>query len=54
MRCPTLCVQVVFMGQGEPLYNWRNVSAAVDVMTDRLMGRIAPVRELCVVSLVVV
>ena len=45
MRCPTLCVQVVFMGQGEPLYNWRNVSAAVDVMTDRLMGRIAPVRE---------
>lgn len=45
MRCLTLCVQVVFMGQGEPLYNWRNVSAAVDVMTDRLMGRIAPVRE---------
>ena len=25
---------VVFMGQGEPLYNWRNVSRAVRVLTD--------------------
>lgn len=25
---------VVFMGQGEPLYNWKQVSAAVKIMTD--------------------
>lgn len=25
---------VVFMGQGEPLYNWKNVSRAVRVLTD--------------------
>lgn len=25
---------VVFMGQGEPLYNWRNVSRAVRILTD--------------------
>lgn len=25
---------IVFMGQGEPLYNWRNVAAAVDILTD--------------------
>jgi 23S rRNA (adenine2503-C2)-methyltransferase len=28
-----LVSNVVFMGQGEPLYNWRNVSAAAGVMT---------------------
>lgn len=26
---------VVFMGQGEPLYNWRNVSRAVKILTDK-------------------
>lgn len=25
---------IVFMGQGEPLYNWRNVSRSVRVLTD--------------------
>ncbi|KAI8997357.1 cfr family radical SAM enzyme [Pilobolus umbonatus] len=25
---------MVFMGQGEPLYNWRNVSKAVKILTD--------------------
>lgn len=25
---------MVFMGQGEPLYNWRNVSKAVNIFTD--------------------
>jgi 23S rRNA (adenine2503-C2)-methyltransferase len=25
---------LVFMGQGEPLYNWRNVSRAVQILTD--------------------
>ena len=25
---------VVFMGQGEPLYNWKNVSRAVRILTD--------------------
>lgn len=25
---------IVFMGQGEPLYNWRNVSRAVRILTD--------------------
>ena len=32
-----LCKEVtnlVFMGQGEPLYNWRNVSRAVNILTD--------------------
>lgn len=31
---PRPITNVVFMGQGEPLYNWRNVSAAVEVLTD--------------------
>jgi len=31
---PTPITNVVFMGQGEPLYNWRNVAAAVEILTD--------------------
>lgn len=47
-------LQVVFMGQGEPLYNFRNVSSAVKQITDKRMGHIAPVRlsRLCVVFVV--
>lgn len=26
---------VVFMGQGEPLYNWRNVKPAIEILTDK-------------------
>lgn len=26
---------MVFMGQGEPLYNWRNVSNAIKILTDK-------------------
>lgn len=32
-RFPTL-TNIVFMGQGEPLYNWTNVAAAIDVLAD--------------------
>ncbi len=39
---------VVFMGQGEPLYNWRAVSDAVRIMTDRRGGNIAHKR--CTIS----
>ena len=39
---------VVFMGQGEPLYNWRAVSSAVRIMTDRRGGNIAHKR--CTIS----
>lgn len=36
---------VVFMGQGEPLYNWGHVSAAVRVLTDHSLGcLVAPSR----------
>ncbi|KAJ2678409.1 hypothetical protein GGI25_002394 [Coemansia spiralis] len=35
---------VVFMGQGEPLYNFRNVSAAVGVLTDKEGIAMAPWR----------
>lgn len=35
---------VVFMGQGEPLHNWRSVSAAVRVFTDPFGCGIAPKR----------
>lgn len=31
---------VVFMGQGEPLYNWRNVSRAVRILTDPMGLRV--------------
>ncbi|KAG0280918.1 hypothetical protein BGZ95_007953 [Linnemannia exigua] len=26
---------IVFMGQGEPLYNWRNVKQAIEILTDK-------------------
>ena len=39
---------IVFMGQGEPLYNWRNVSAATRVFTDRRGGAIPHKR--CTIS----
>ncbi|KAF9098507.1 hypothetical protein BGX23_006106 [Mortierella sp. AD031] len=26
---------IVFMGQGEPLYNWRNVRQAIEILTDK-------------------
>ncbi|KAJ2492303.1 hypothetical protein IWW37_001615 [Coemansia sp. RSA 2050] len=35
---------IVFMGQGEPLYNFRNVSAAIKLMTDPDGAGVAPWR----------
>ncbi|KAJ2314376.1 hypothetical protein IWW54_000959 [Coemansia sp. RSA 2705] len=35
---------IVFMGQGEPLYNFRNVSAAISLLTDRQGIGLAPWR----------
>ncbi|KAI9468701.1 radical SAM superfamily protein [Coemansia mojavensis] len=35
---------IVFMGQGEPLYNFRNVSSAISLLTDRQGIGIAPWR----------
>lgn len=34
MKSKSSIDNVVFMGQGEPLYNWRNVSRAVRILTD--------------------
>jgi len=55
LRAPTAAAapapqvtNVVFMGQGEPLYNWRAVSDAVRIMTDRRGGNIAHKR--CTIS----
>lgn len=31
---PDAPTNVVFMGQGEPLYNWRSVAAAIRILTD--------------------
>ena len=39
-----ICVQVVFMGQGEPLYNKRGVWGAVKNITDPFGGNVAPKR----------
>lgn len=35
---------VVFMGQGEPLYNWRAVKGALALLTDARVGGLAPRR----------
>ena len=40
-------MQVVFMGQGEPAYNYRNVKQAVRVMKDNALGAIPAVSGPC-------